>query len=191
MKRAVLLTVLLFAAAAPAWAYVPPAERMLELWAEAYDKAPELQLTGTLEQGAAKVAFTVHLGASGIVFEEAGRPVSDVTHNLVFTTLLAPKAALTWLRGLGLDTAKTGLARSGTRIAWTLGALGESQPGTQLWLDRDLHIPLQARIVRPTLTQTIEFLDYDKSTSKIVPHVIRVTVDGVVRTYAIEQVTKR
>lgn len=191
MKRAALLTVLLIAAAVPAWAYVPPAERMLALWSDAYEKAPDLQLSGTLEQGAAKAPFTVHLGAAGVVFEEAGRPVSDVTHNLVFTTLLSPKAALTWLRGLGLDTTKTGLARDGARIAWTLGALGERQPGTQIWLDRDLRIPLQARIVRPTLTQTIEFLDYDQSASKIVPRVIRVTVDGVVRTYTIERVSKR
>lgn len=191
MKRSVLLIAVLLAAAAPAWAFVPAAERMLELWSETYAKAPDLQLAGTLEQGAVKAPFTVHLAPSGIVFEEAGRPVSDVTHNLVFTLLLSPPAALPWLRGLGLDPAKTGLARDGARIAWTLGALGERQPGTQLWLDRDLRIPLRARIVRPTLTQTIEFLDYEKSASKIIPRTIRVTVEGVVRTYTIETVAKR
>lgn len=190
MKRAALLVALVLAAAVPAWAYVPPIERMLELWSQAYAKAPELQLTGTIEQGASKSPFKVHLGESGIVFEEAGRPVSDVTSTLVFTLLLSPQAALPWLRGLGLDPAKTGLARDGARIAWTLGALGERQPGTQLWLDRDRRVPLRAHIVRPTLTQTIEFLAYDMSPSGLMPHVVRVTVEGVVRTYTIERVAK-
>lgn len=179
------------AAAAPALAYVPPAPRIVELWSAAYAKAGNLQLAGTLEQGSARVPFQVSLGADGVVYEEAGRPVSDVTSRLVFTLLLDPAAAATWLQGLGLDPAATGLARDGKRIDYTLGAAGERRPGTQVWLDRELAVPRSARIVRPTLTQTIEFVDYETSASRIIPRLIRVTVDGVVRTYRIEKVAPK
>ncbi len=174
-----------------AFAYVPPAEKILEWWFEAYEKAPSVTLQGSWQQGATTVGYSVDFTqGSGIAISEMGLPETDGTSKLVWTLLLRPRQILPTLKARGLDTAQTGLARHDGRIAFTVGAQGEGREGTQLWLDRETLHPLKLILQLEDGTGSVSFEGYDQSPSVLYPSIIKTTRNGSVRTYRIDRITK-
>jgi hypothetical protein len=189
--RRLALTGLLVLAATAAWAYVPAAEKLAATWAQTYDKAPAVMLSGVVESGAAAQPFRAWASPKGAVFELAGRPVSDPAATLALGLVLTPGKTYPQLLAAGLDADKTGLARVAGRIAYTLGSLGEKQPGTQVWLDRQTYAPavvLLARAGKPA--GRIDYRGYAESgPGRLVPSEIRADVDGAQRVFQIDKLT--
>lgn len=187
--RTVFTAALLVAFATAAQAYVPPTDKLVAAWTQTYEKAPPFLIAGTLEQGATSQPFRAWSSPKGVVFEVAGRPVSDPTAVLALGLLLAPAKTYPVLLEVGLDTAKDGLARFEGKIAYTIGSVGEKQPGTQLWLDRQTFAPALVLIERNGKPAgRIDFTGYSASPSRLVPTEIRLDVDGL-RLLRIENLT--
>lgn len=188
--RRLVMAALLLAAAPAAWAYVPPIEKLVSAWVQAYDKAPGLVLSGTLAQGAAAEPFRAWATAKGPVIELAGRPVSDATYTLALGLVLTPGKTYPVLETAGLDPAKTGLARADAKIAYTLGAVGERQPGTQVWLDRQSYAPLLVLFERDgKVVGRIDYRGYGASGSRLVPQEIHIDAEGGQRVFRVELLT--
>lgn len=178
MKSALTLTLLLLPSLV--WSYIPPSERILQQWAAASKGLPNI--AGTLQHGAVTISFhTGNLRDSIVVFE-ANQPTTDATALLAFTLLLGPARTHVHLQALGVDLAKTGLARNGDRIAWVIGATGEGEATPQIWIDRQWRLPVRLLLgdVR------VDFGEYAVVAGRPLPKEITITRATDRRIYRIE-----
>jgi hypothetical protein len=182
----------LLALSLPAWAYVPPTDRVLEQWVAIYEKAPDVEIEGSMQIGAESYPFRVVASDQAFTYYQSGKQVTDSTSRFVFGVLTRPAQAFQTLRSRGLDTTKNGLARKEGRLAWTLGVSGERQTGSQLWLDRQTLAPLRLIYAPGGETEVqMDFRGYEQSPSKLFPTEIRVNFSGgTSRVYRIEKISQ-
>lgn len=173
-----------------AWAYVPASDKILKAWFGVFEKLPQVSIQATVNRGAVTLPFTAEWKRNELTLMEAGRPVTDATTQLVWALLLRPSAGLQMLKDAGLNLERRGLAREHNRIAWTLGASGEAQPDTQLWLDRGDAAPVRA-IVQHSGTlpaSLIVYSGYHDTPGRIFPRRIEITGNGNTAVFLITDV---
>lgn len=195
MKTALLFSILaILLLPASVHAYIPPGERMVEQWTAAYERSRNVTITGHYEEAGDKVSFQVEGSRNQVSIMEGGNPTQDATSLLVWGALLRPSSLTRqWHQAGHLDLERTGLARHGDRIAWTLGVEGEQREGTQVWLDRQRQTPFLL-IPPPELytARRISFEGYEASDNRAFPTQIKVTgTGGFERTYTIETISVR
>lgn len=173
-----------------AWAYVPPAQRIVGLWQGAYEKSAPVTLTGSWQQGAVTTPFVISVQKNALSILENGRPSTDVTSQMVWDFLLRPVAALEILQSRGLVLEETGLARSGGAITWTLGATGENRRGTQIWIDREWLTPHRVILKNPAgAPDTVDFSDFSPD-NHLYPLKIKCRVGGIERVYRVNEISR-
>ncbi len=185
------LTVAALSLPASALAWVPPGDRIVEEWASAYRPYKKITLTGTARQGAREIPFVATRDAGGVTVLESGEPVTDATVLAVWQLLLRPREqAETWRDAGTLSFERTGFARSGEQIAYTLGVEGEQKPGVQIWVDRRRLTPLRATLPDSVRAGAmVQYEGYEESSNHAFPQRVIVRAPGgYERTWAVKSV---